>query len=207
MNKAKIDGKIIDVISREEYVKYKDSGKYDNNYTGVQIDDMIYPMRSPSDTRPGIYNYGAYFVRTQIPEELKHSYSSDNMVNFDDAKTIAEVIEAQSKLRGMERTILTSVDNLFVPVVKDEDTPEMAALKTAIINKKIDISKYEQRFGDSFNNDKRLFNGNSITLSKIKSIANALDIKVTLTLEDTNPDVANPMGEPVVATLMGGDDE
>ena len=72
--------------------------------------------------------------------------------------------------------------------------------------KNIDINKYEQRFGKNFNNDKRLFNNPTISLSKLETIAKALDMKLTLVIEDDNASVPNPMGDKVVIDLIPGDD-
>ena len=58
----------------------------------------------------------------------------------------------------------------------------------------------------NFNNDKRLIKKNSITFGKLRNICKALDIRATLTMEDTNPDVPNPMGRKVEVCLTEGFD-
>ena len=80
----------------------------------------------------------------------------------------------------------------------------MVALKTAVNNKHIDLDKYEHRFGENYANDKRLFNKNNISLGKMKTIANALDMDITLTIKDV-PDAPNPIGEVIEVKLTGCD--
>ena len=83
----------------------------------------------------------------------------------------------------------------------------MVGLKKAIIQKHIDLDKYEQRFGDNYNNDRRLLEKDNITLTKLKTFAKALDMKLTLTFEDNGKNVPNPIGEPIRVTVIGGEDE
>ena len=92
---------------------------------------------------------------------------------------------------------------MFIPEIGSDDTPEMIALKQAIMDKHIDIDKYEQRFGPNYNNDKRLLKKGNITFGKLRSICDALDIKVTLTIEDSAPDVPNPIGRATTAEITG----
>ena len=102
-----------------------------------------------------------------------------------------------------ERSILTTIDNVFAPDITENDTPEMKAIKQAILDKHIDLDKYEPRFGPNYNNDKRLLKKNSITFGKLRSICNALDIKASITIEDAGPDVPNPIGRVITAELTG----
>ena len=55
-------------------------------------------------------------------------------------------------------------------------------------------------------NDKRLFNNSTISLAKLEKIGKALDMKLTLVIEDVNEDIPNPMGKKVVVELLAGDD-
>jgi hypothetical protein len=73
----------------------------------------------------------------------------------------------------------------------------MIALKQAVNQKHIDINKYAYRFGDNFNNDRRLFEKPTITLSKLKTIAEALDMSCYIIIEDKDKDVPNPIGSQV----------
>ena len=200
LEKAKIDGAIYDVISREEYVK--NPQLYTNEYVAIKGNDgFIYPVRSRTDNRPGYYDNTAFFFFKQPDRDEYQTYSSQNVINFKNAETLRDIIKTQQKLVSEERTILTTIDNVFAPDIGENDTPEMKATKQAILDKHIDLDKYEPRFGPNYNNDKRLLKKGRITFDKLRAIADALDIKATLTLEDKNADVPNPIGRVITVDI------
>lgn len=193
--KAKIHDTIYDVISIEEYQRAPEY--YQENSVAIRGGDgLLYPVRvNPTDIRPGFVDLGPMYFFTPPSMNESRFYSDRNIIDFSKASCIKEIIEAQAKLASAEKSILTTVDNVFIPPVNANDNPEMLLLKEAITKKHIDLSKYEPRFGPNFNNDKRLVKKTSITFDKLKRFCQALDIKATLTMEDTNPDVPNPIGE------------
>lgn len=201
LEKAKIGDAVYDVISIEEY--YRDPNAY-GSYTSIKGNDgYIYPIRTKTDNRPGFYPTGGLdFFKIPTGGE-SGIYTQHNIINFKDASSLREVILCQQKLMSAEKSILTSIDNLFTPEIHENDTPEMKAMKQAIIDKRIDLDKYEPRFGPNYNNDKRLLKKNSITFGKMRDISNALDIKVSIVIEDAAPDVPNPIGRVITAELTG----
>lgn len=193
--KAKIYDTIYDVISYDEYMRSPEF--YQQNSVAIRGGDgYLYPLRTnPNDMRPGFVDIGPMTIFTPPGAADTRFYSDRNIIDFSQAGCLKEVIEAQNALASAERTILTTVDNLFVPPVNPNDYPEMLLLKEAITKKHIDLSKYEPRFGPNFNNDKRLVRKTSITFDKLKRFCKALDIKASLIMEDAGPDVPNPIGE------------
>ena len=102
----------------------------------------------------------------------------------------------------MEASALTEVDSIFIPQINPNDSPEMSAFKEAIIAKKIDINKYASRFGDNFLNDKRILKTTSITMNKLISMCQKLDIEAELTLRDVQSDnIPNPMMKEITVIL------
>ena len=97
-----------------------------------------------------------------------------------------------------------NVDNVTTPSISPNDAPAMSGLKEAITLKHCDIDKYSDRFGSNFANEKRLLKDSEISLKKLIIYGNAMDIKMTLTMEDASSDVPNPMGEKVTVVLTGG---
>lgn len=207
MKKAAINGQIIDIVTpKEANVASADS----NNCIGIEMNGYILPLRSTTDRRPGIYRAGSFYMKAKFPDDTdveRYRAVDNRIVDFDKTQNIREFINAESKLRNLESSILTTIDNICKPVIKPNDAPEMVGLKQAIIQKHIDLDKYEPRFGDNYNNDRRLLDKDNITLAKIKTFARALDMKLTMTFEDKNKDVPNPMGEPITVTIIGGEDE
>lgn len=201
LSKAKIGDAIYDVVDIDEFSR---NPELYGQYTAIDgRDGYIYPIRSRTDSRPGFYPTGGIdFFKPPVMSEAA-MYSAQNVINFQDASSLREIIQAQQKLMSAERSILTTIDNVFAPDIGENDTPEMQALKQAIIDKHIDLDKYEPRFGPNYNNDKRLLRKGSITFGKLRSICTALDIKATLTIEDASPDVPNPIGRVISTDLTG----
>lgn len=201
IQKGVIDGKKVDVISFDEYTKHPEM--YEPGYTAVNPNNgYIYPIRSKTDTRPGIYQHSELIYKYKNPEnDEKDRYSESNVIDFSKPATVGELIKKQQSLKAQERTILTNADNIFQPEIKDGDYPAMIALKTAVNKKQININSYEHRFGSNFNNDIRLFEKHNITLTKLVSMCDALDITASLTLKDNNSDVPNPIGDTIEVDL------
>lgn len=203
--KGKVNGKMYDIITPEEFQKDMDS--YMNQFTAIEKDGILYPVRK-NNLAPGFYvKNNSVGVYVQPTEEDRNNYNADNVIDFSSAKSMSEIIEKRAEYTNLEREILSDADNIFRPVIKENDAPMMKALKEAVIEKEIDINKYETRFGSTFNNDKRIFNNSSITLNKLIPMCDALDISVTMTLQDKNPDVVNPMNKVIVVDLLGGTDD
>lgn len=196
MRKMKIEQLLYDVITYNEFEHMYVNG-YQFNGVAVDFNGTVYPIRSPRDTRPGIYLFGnGYFQVIDPLPEYAENYSSKNIIDFSETKSLRDVINAQKRLNEEERSILTSINNVTIPQITDNDEPAMAALKEAIIAKHIDIDSYAYKFGEAnFPNDRRLLKKDSISLKKLIAFCNALGIKATLSLRDAYTDVPNPMGE------------
>lgn len=216
--RALVEGKLIDVVSHELYGNNKDL--YANQDAGVEMtnpengETYVLPYRCPTDGRPGIYDSGCIsfqkFPKMGTKEEKELNVKSAKIIDYSNAKSIGDIIEKQNTLRNIEGSLLNDVEQVFYTNIGDNDAPEMKAFKEAVNDKKCDISKYQQRFGGNFLNDRRLFKGESMTLKKITSIADKLDIEVELTFRDKSPDVPNPIGREISTVLTGGvmdDDE
>lgn len=205
VKKAKVDNKIYDVISFSDYATKPEA--YVPEFTAIENEGSIYPIRKKTDIRPGMYPGPIVCKFVRPSDEERDIYSAEHIINFDEAHSLKDIIERQNQLNQTERGILTTIDNVFCPVISEDDTPEMVGLKQAVIAKGIDLDKYEQRFGVNYNNDKRLFNKPSITLTKLKTMFDALDMKATLIIEDKSPDVPNPMGTKIVVELTSDSEE
>ena len=202
--KMRINDRIYDVTSLAEYTQFKDA--FISQYTAIHDPEtnLVLPIKNRYDDGPGIViGNGVSYVEEPEEEELE-DYLDKSIIDFDNSKSIHDMMEKQRIVRTLERDILTSPDNIFMPKIFDDDSPEMKALKTAVLDKHIDLDKYEPRFGSNYNNDKRLFNKNTISLSMMKRMCEALDIEATLILADKNDDVPNPIGRTIEVKLTGG---
>lgn len=201
MKKAKIDRRILDVVDQDEFVRRTianpEVARELADDTAVQAPNgMVYPVtRQYSPEVPGVTDVGPMLLYS-TPDGMQDDpqYQDSNIIDFENVGSLQEAIAKQAELDNAERTILISPDNIFIPVVQENDTPEMAILKKAMARKQIDLDSYKQRFGSDYNNDKRIFDQNSITFFKLKRMCDVFDIKVSLTLED-KPGAVNPIGE------------
>lgn len=201
ISKAKIQDKILDIVDPYDYLR--NPHKYSYGYNAIVDQGTVYPIRGKNDTRPGFYPGPVISKFVEPDDSEKADYSAENIIDFDNVDSIKEVMRIQNKLKNAERSILTSTDNIFAPRIDPNDYPEMVGLKEAVTAKNIDLDKYEQRFGMNFNNDKRLFNKNSITMGKLKTMFEALDMKATLVIEDREEGIPNPMGKKIIVDLTG----
>ena len=208
MKKGKVEEKIVDVITHEEYVK--NPNKYDPDITVIEQDSKLYPIRKSEqkgDPRAGYYNSGLFGYFYEAADEFKDQYieNENNIIDFDNSKDIEDMIEKSTNLKKMEEEILTTPDNIYVPKISEADSPLMKGMKKSIIEKTIDIDKYKSRV-PQFTNDKRLFQDKKdITFKKTSMWMEALDLKGTLIIEDKNKNVPNPMGKKVVVNLNTGE--
>ena len=125
---------------------------------------------------------------------LLNGINGIRLIDFENSSSLRESIEKTARLVNEERTILISPDNIYTPLIKENDTPEMALFKKAIAEKQIDIENYKPRFGSDYSNDLRALSGNSITFFKLKRMCDIFDINCMVTFEDKEG-APNPIGE------------
>ena len=206
MKKIKMGRTIRDVISHEEYIRRVNLNPDLMNEladdTAIEMDGHVYPInRQYSPNVVGMWDGGQVMVYTSPKEYINDpDYDAKNIIDFENVSGLRDSIEKQAELERAERSILISPDNIFAPVIKDTDTPEMRLLKEAITRKRIDIDAYKPRFGSDFNNDKRLFEQSSITIFKLKKMCDNFDMKCSLVIEDKK-NAPNPIGEKLVAYI------
>jgi hypothetical protein len=206
-NRAFINGNMYDVTTPENYRKNPDLY---NNKSAVELNGCVYPIRN-GNYNPDMIGYypGVVYDRYSIPtnEEEFNAYSTDHMANFNSVTKLQELVTEQNKINTDQMLYLSTPDNIFRPVIDNiKDEPLMIGLKEAIIAKEIDINKYQSKF-KQFSNDRRKFNGHKISLDKAVSTAQSLDMKITAVIEDTNPNVPNPIGRKIIIDLTPGSED
>ena len=202
-----INGRLYEVVSLQEFQNNPDA--YLAGYTAVEDGfGYVYPVQNSTSFEPGLrFRQNCPVQFFNVPEGEEDNYSADKVIDYGKAKNIKELIETQDMVKELEKNILTSSDNIFIPAEDPNDSPAMKALKEAVTNKKIDLNKYEPRFGANFNNDKRIFSKENISLPMLVRMCNALDIKATLTLEDKNRDVPNPINKSISVEITTEDSD
>lgn len=204
IKKGKVNNEIVDVITSEEY--FKNPTMYDTS-TAVQIDNYLLPIRKTLNRDEVAFYPHENYANLVLPKEKdKDLYSANQVIDFSDKNNFKEIIEKTQKLKNMEREILTSPDNIYEPRITEKTSPEMRLFKEAVGLKKIDIDKYKSRI-KGFANDKRILDNDRISFDKMKALGKSFDMKISLTIEDDDKDVPNPMGKKISTVITNASNE
>lgn len=202
-----INERLYEVEDIDRYVKNPDA--YLTGYIAVDVgQDYILPIVPQNSTMPGLpLRRNSPFSYARLPEgDMAAQYHRSQLIDYSNASSFQEFVERRDMVRSLEKGILSSPDKIFTPPLDEEDTPAMRALKDAVVAKEIDFGNYETRMGGNFHNNRRLLLKSNISLPKLVELCRALDIEATLTLEDKDPDVANPMNKTITTSLTSGQD-
>ena len=215
---AVINGKSVNVYTQEQFFSNKEDIDDIEDNAGVEIitennEKYVLPVRishNMSD-RPGIYttpHSPISFIREPKTGKEKKQYSPE-VVDFRNAKSIQDVIDMNESLDVQMNTFLeTDIEdgNTYKPNISSKCSPEMRGLKCSLIEKKIDINKYSERFGPNWINAKRKLQGDDISLFLLKRFSENFDLGMDLMFYDANPDVPNPMGKIIRINVIPGTD-
>ena len=203
MKKMEINNRIYNVVTIDEY--RNSSELYDNKFTAIQDHGIVLPIKQKNDFGAGYYIQSDSMVSLikKPPENMIDEYSENKIIDYNNAKSIGDIIKNNEMLRDIQSEFIVDDENILNLTISDNDTPEMKALKSAINSKKADKSQYEDRF-DQYQNDMRLLTkGTSITLGKLISICSVFDISAELVLKDKDG-APNPMNRVISIDLTEG---
>nr|DAS08409.1 MAG TPA: hypothetical protein [Caudoviricetes sp.] len=203
IRQAFVDGKLLDVVTQEEYERrsnLKNEEMLKN--TCIERDGTLYPVVKRPDVRktPHVINMGPVFKYVGSADKFP-AYSSNKVIDYSNVKSNRELIEQQSKARKEEMAILTQTGKVFAPVIREEDSPALKCVKECFHAKKIDIDNYRGRFDSNcdFANTVRLFvnpNNHTISVQKIQLVGEKFDIDFKLVASDKKGAV-NPMDKTI----------
>jgi hypothetical protein len=207
IKKIVIGNETLDVITQEEYERRQKLDEPLFKDTALEHDNYVYPITNrPDQSKVGVFDTAVItrFIKP-ITDEEKEMYSSKNIIDFDNAKNLADNIKKMDKIKMAESARLTTKNNILQLQINETDSPELAAIKEAINLKSIDAESYKDRFpSDSdFNNDMRLLKdnkNNNISFFKMKRVLDAFDIEATLTIKD-KPKALNPINKTLKVRL------
>ena len=206
---TKINGKKYEVVTLEEYIKNIDL--YPTRSTAIKLPEhnMVLPIIPRYDVQkgiPGISVVANSLIQPYcLPTKNLDEYSMDNVINISNKDDVSTIIKKQEQVRNLEHECLTNSDNVTVPKIGEDDSPEMVGLKQAIIAKQFDINLYKDRFQGNFSNDRRILSDSKISLDKLVKFAKALDMKISMEITDVNPNVPNPMNTVINIDITGGE--
>lgn len=203
MKKMVIKDRLYTVVTMDEYTKNQEL--YNPKFTAIQCSNgEVLPIKNRTDSGPGCYYQPGGLASDIIrpTREDAAEYSSNKIIDYDNAKSISDIIRNNQTIRDIQADLMVTTDNILALKISPDDTPEMKALKDALNSKRCDKAQYEDRFKPgTYQNDMRLLKGKSITLAKLVGICSAFDIDATLTLSDAPGGVPNPMGHEITISL------
>lgn len=208
--KAILNGKMYNLISKEEYIKNK--SYYDNeNNIAIETENGYALPLTQSKFGVGLYNGPDKLIRCNMPpQEQREQYkiTDENKIDFTSVNNISDYYEKYIKYNEAEREIITTTTNQFKPKIKEDDSALLKLVKESISNKNIDIDKYADRF-DNFNNNKRLLSPSysDITMNKAILLLSNLDVDVYAITVNKDKDVPNPMNKSFIRKITGNGEE
>lgn len=209
--KVIINGKMYNLITKEEYMKNKNY--YDTEgSTAIETPDGFALPVTQGRNNVGVYSSpNEKLVRYTMPSEEEqdmYRITDENKIDFTTVNNINDYYNKYIEYNDSEREILTTTTNKFKPKVKEDDSPLLKLVKESICDKNIDIDKYADRF-DNFNNNKRLLSPayNDITMNKATLLLDNLDVDVYAITINKDNDVPNPMSKPFIRKITGEGEE
>lgn len=205
--KAKINDRLYNVVEKEEFIKCPDI--YPIATTAIETGNRVIPLVNKTDRENiGLYYAGPVFEHRGDID--KYDKSNIELINLSDARSMKELINKQERVKDINKSILESADDIYVPTYLDTDTAEMKMFKEATEAKHMCLKNYataiEESTGSTFNNDRRLLEKDSITFPKMKGLATAFDMEIELIIRDRSSNVPNPMNKEFRCIINGGGD-
>lgn len=144
--------------------------------------------------KPFYYLAYPYGLALMNEEYLNDSYLSSNIIDFNNIDNIKDYINKIDSIKEINNEYIAKCNTDITEFhINENDDPEFAILKNAINAKFIDIHSYKFRFGNTFSNVLReLKTGNKISMTRLKDIAEALDLEVEIIIRDSKNSL-NPM--------------
>jgi len=188
VKKAFVQNKTMEVVSEEEYFRRAQFTDPMFEDACVEQNKILYPIMKRYDkTIPGVYDAGVCLKYNVPSDEVKKEYSADKVIDFNNATSYKEIIQMKDTLNRAEVARLTTKDNIYVPNIKETDSPLLKVMKQAIGEKQIDLDSYRQRAGSNFSNWTRLItstNNDSITIKKAVNLCEMCDLELSISVKD-----------------------
>ena len=207
VNQAYIDGLRVDVMSPQEY--YANPELYTPKSTCLTVEGLPYilPVRTSAIDYsvpgyyliPGVYGPGASpFVPIVPPRpDQMEEYSVNNVVDYNNVSNIKELLDANAEMSAYERKAFLSdqPDDIVELYIDDMyDSPLMILCKRIINSKRVPSKLLENRMGNNYNNNMRLLkNKHDISYNKAVEVLNCIDVRLTATATNADPNVLYPM--------------
>lgn len=179
--KAKEYEKGIAYLDNEFFYTYK--GK-------ITEEEMQSMARHSTPMEVGIYfneDKKEFFLVEPRTDEEKDQFKFEGKISSIDPDRIIEMINTKE----MILVPIPESSKLFIPVLKNDDDILKRLIKRALIAKNVDIDQHRDRFPNKnslFNLKQVIKSDNTLSILLFDRACEALNLKYTITLEDSNKD-------------------
>jgi hypothetical protein len=202
-------GRIIIIIDEEfhEVELYNPKKKLKKGFAYIK-DDLVYiyygKMKSDIEELPGIYLVNNEHKIIEPKKSERSKYSIDNIVELDVDKIFKDIENHSDDFISPEdiETINNNVE-VFIPTIKEDDDFLKYIVKKIIIDKKINLKNYQDKFTNQYalNNMKSgLSKETKMSVPNFKIWCEILGIKWKMEVEDSGEDKTNPLPEKLIVT-------
>lgn len=168
--------------------------------------DIVYPYRGklkPStDTRiSGIYKTEDDIEIIEPKEEERHLYTLDKITELDIGLLFDYIDQnADEFMSPGDVEIINNNSDIYAPTIKDSDDFLKYLVKKIILDKKINLKNYRDRFANAYaltNMKSGLGRSTKMTVTNFKTWCEILGIRWTMIVEDAGMDKLSPLPEPI----------
>ena len=162
---------------------------------------FVFPYRGKYKENDKKKKVGVYLNKDGYPIFIKpfnknkrNTYSVSNIYKIE-LNSIKSIIEYEGVLDPDVNVIMGETDDVFAPLITEDDNALQILIKEALRDKQIDLKHYKNRFvdGSKMSNCKgAMFKHGKMSLEKFLIWADVLDLEVTISIKDKKG-CMNPM--------------
>lgn len=170
--------------------------------------DLVYVYRGKykedESVLPGIYKHKDKYIFIEPEGSKREKYSIDN-VNELSTTGIFEKVEdnVENFIQLSDIEIINNNSEIFTPTIREEDDFLKYIVKKAILDKKINLKNYKDRFSNEYalNNMKSGLNKSTkMTVPNFVKWCEILGLDWEMVIKDSGEDNINPLSEDIIVS-------
>ena len=154
--------------------------------------------------KPGIYKIDKEVIFVKPEGKDKDKYSIDNVNELSPSSIFDKIDEDVSKfIQPSDIEIINNNSEIFTPTIRPEDDFLKYIVKKAILDKKINLKNYKDRFSNEYalNNMKSgLSKSTKMTVPNFIKWCEILGLDWEMTISDNGDDTINPLSETIIVS-------
>lgn len=181
------------------------SYEFDFSKTLVEFEGRFYPViiGYPNPMKHGLYLVPQVLYRLVTIDNPTWYISEYTLMDFNNIQSIADIYQQSNCLNNIVKPslIADNKDKIYHHDISNNETSLMTALHLFMNAKQVDIDLYADRMKDFSNNKRLLKNKLEVSHKKFMEFMEAFDGKAKIVIENAEPNVPNPIPEPIIVEL------